>query len=231
MKHNLILLWPIGRWIGLSQLVSTTQAFALPWVLAIAGSLKLAGIYAACWTIVQVSSPIIEGLGNLLGPALARSANVKSLERMKYRARMATVVFSILMIGLVIIVALFGRQILHFLYGESFTDSYQVLLLLTLSAAAINVGIPASKELTQLGKASWNFILSGVSLLITLAVSAVCLKLYGSSGAAWGLLTGGVVSTVARWIVLDRRYRSLSANHDDAAFGSGGHATIQGVAQ
>jgi O-antigen/teichoic acid export membrane protein len=231
MKQNLVLLWPIGRWIGLSQLVATTEAFALPWVMAIAGSLKLAGVYAACWTIVQVASPVIEGLGNLLSPALARSANGKSLDAMKYQARMATLVFSLMMIGLVLIVAILGRQLLVIFYGDLFSDAYLVLLLLTLSAAANNIGVPSSKALTQLGKAKWIFVLSSVSLLITLTVAIVCLKLFGSSGAAWGLLLSAVVSTITIWILLDRSYRSLSAKHEDPSLVTDGAVTTEGVAR
>jgi O-antigen/teichoic acid export membrane protein len=199
--------------------------------MAIAGSLKLAGVYAACWTIVQVASPVIEGLGNLLSPALARSANGKSLDAMKYQARMATLVFSLMMIGLVLIVAILGRQLLVIFYGDLFSDAYLVLLLLTLSAAANNIGVPSSKALTQLGKAKWIFVLSSVSLLITLTVAIVCLKLFGSSGAAWGLLLSAVVSTITIWILLDRSYRSLSAKHEDPSLVTDGAVTTEGVAR
>ena len=229
MKYNLMLLWPVGRWVGLSQLVATTEAFALPWVLAIAGSLKLAGIYAGCWTIVQIASPVIEGLGNLLSPALAKSAKGKSIEGLKYQVRLATAFFAVMMTGLVIMVALLGHQFLEFFYGDSFSDAYLVLLLLTLSSAANNVGVPASKAITQLGKANWIFAITTASLLSTLTVATVCLKLFGSSGAAWGLTVSAVASTIVQWILLDRKYRSL-ASKQNIGIEPAGNATVEGVA-
>lgn len=228
LREDIALLWPIGRWVGLSQLVSTAQAFSLPWVMAVAGSLKLAGIYAACWSIVQVASPVIEGLGNLLGPALARSANAKSLDGLKQRSAMATVVFSALMTGLVVVVAIFGRQILQGLYGASFAGAYPILLLSTLASAVLNVGIPASKALTQIGKANWNFSVAGVSLLITLAMAAVALSLIGQNGAAWGLLAGAVVSTIVRWVLFHWRFQQLASGHEESGIGSIGHLSAEG---
>ena len=214
-RNNLAMLWPIGRWVGLSQMVSTAQAFALPWVLAIAGSMKLAGLYAACWTIVQVTSPVIEGLGNLLSPALARSAREESLDALKHRALMATTVFFLLMISLVISISIFGRHVLTLFYGESYVDGYHVLVLLTLAATVLNIEVPATKALTQLGKANWNFVVASISLVTTISVAAVSLSLFGSNGAAWGLLIGAILSAAIRWFLFHRRCQQLTSIQDE----------------
>lgn len=209
--ENFAHIWPIGRWVGMSQMISTTQAFVLPWILAVVHSIELAGAYGACWTVVQIASPAIEGLGNLLSPALARSASQGAWKSLLYRVRVATCVFGLMMAGLLSFVLLLGGQALMWIYGAGYAQHYGVLVLLTLAAAAINLGIPASKALTQLGRAETNFWITLMSLCLTVGAAGTLLYLLGEHGAALGLIVGAACATVFRWIQL-RNSHPLTMN-------------------
>lgn len=204
-------LWPIGRWIAMSQLLSTMQSFILPWVMACAHSTALAGVYAACWSIVQVMSPVIEGLGNMLGPIMARSIGAPTLNTLRQRVVLATIVFAILMLILLAAIALLGSELLTRLYGSEFREYYWVLLALALASTVTNVGIPTAKALTQLRCERWNFGVALVSFAMTLIFAVILLKVSGTTGAAWGLIVGSVVSTGSRWAILNRKLRLRSS--------------------
>lgn len=203
-RIDILKLWPVGRWVGLSQMISTAQAFVMPWVMAVAHSIELAGIYAACWTIVQVASPAIEGLGNLVSPALASSAAKRSWSVLRTRVQIATLVFGSLMAAMTVAVILLGRPALELFYGVEYGRYLSVLVLLTIAATIINLGIPASKALTQLGLARVNFWITLAGLMTCVPLAFLLLRVLGSTGAAWGLVGGGALSTVARWVVFLR---------------------------
>ena len=192
-------LWPIGRWVSLSAVVATTQAFVMPWVMAAAATIQLAGVYAACWTIVQMVSPLIEGLGNLIGPSLADQAERKSWSGLRRSVMGNTVLFGVIMTLLLIGLWCFGRPILLALYGDDFAGFTGVLLVLALAATANNLGIPVLKALVQLGHAKMNFLISIVSLSVSLSLSWWLLRAVGPSGAAWGLVVGNAGGTAVRW--------------------------------
>lgn len=206
---DLFRLWPVGRWVGMSQLLSTAQAFVMPWIMAIAHSLELAGIYAACWTIVQIASPAVEGLGNLLGPALARSAAEQAWRDFGRQVRVTALVFGVLMGGMTLAVTLAGSGVLSLLYGEPYAEYYPVLLLLMLAASVISLGIPASKALTQFGHAAANFWITLAGLTVSSVLALTFLLAVGVTGAAWGLIVGGCVTTVTRWALFRRHELSV----------------------
>lgn len=219
------LLWPIGRWVGFSQVISTSQSYIMPWILAVWHSMELAGVYAACWTLVQVVSPVVEGLGNVLGPALARSASHAQWREFRSRVRVATTVYITAMLLLLLAVMLVGHLAMTALYGSGYSQYYILLLLLTLSTAITTAHLPISKALTQLGYAATISKISIKALGVILISSVICLKFFGESGAAYGLLIGSVYSTLAKSLVYRRAIRTVSKRGEDGRV----HATLNNI--
>lgn len=202
LKENLALVWPTGRWIGLTQVISTMQAYAMPWVLAIFHSIELAGVYAACWTMVQVVSPAIEGVCNLLEPALASAS--KQSDRGEFNRVMTrvTLLFAVLMATLIVGAVVLGDQLLGLAYGDEFSSYQTILILLTIAAAIGNTSIPANKALIQRGWALSNAWVAAGALLISVVTAGVCLRWIGPEGAAWGLVAGCTFGFIVRWTLL-----------------------------
>lgn len=205
VRENMALLIPIGRWVSIAQVVSTAQAFVMPWILAIGHSLELAGVYAACWTLVQVVAPAIEGLGNVLEPAFARSAAKKDWRQLLGRVRTASLVYGVVMAGLVVGAFFGGSFFLRSFYGTEYSGYVSVLLTLTLAAAISNLSIPCSKALIQLRRPHWNVVVSVISMVVVCGVSFLLLAKLGPTGAAWGLVIGAGFASASRWGLLMRR--------------------------
>ena len=205
-------LWPIGRWVSLTGLVVTAQSFLLPWVMAFAGSVRLAGIYAACWTLVQVVSPMIEGIGNLVGPKLAGTAEDRSWPAMYRLVTRTTAVFAVIMASLMVGIVVLGRWALGVIYGEQYVSAFVVLLVLGLAATINNLGIPALKALVQLGHARANFWISAIGFACTLVSAVALLRWAGIAGAAWGLMIGNSIATGLRLWTFSRVDRNVPSS-------------------
>jgi O-antigen/teichoic acid export membrane protein len=204
LRNNVARLWPIGRWVSLTQVISTLQAFAIPWVMAFAHSIELAGVYAACWTMVGVISPAIEGICNLLEPALATAAGQHRPREFNGLLRFVTFIFGILMGGLVLLAYFGGEFALAWSYGESFVTYHGILVLLTLAAAIGNIAIPANKALIQLGYAYANSVTSAMTLVIAISLAVVGLQVIGVAGPALALVLGNAIGFLLRWWLLWR---------------------------
>lgn len=202
LKENLKLVWPTGRWIGLTQVISTMQAYAMPWVLAVFHSIELAGVYAACWTMVQVVSPAIEGVCNLLEPALASASNQSDRVAFNRVMTRVTLLFAILMAILIVGAIVLGDRLLGIAYGDEFASYQTILILLTVAAAIGNTSIPANKALIQRGWALANAGVAAGSLLISVVTACVCLRWIGPEGAAVGLVAGCMFGFIVRWTLL-----------------------------
>lgn len=211
IRTHFAALWPIGRWVSLTQVVVTTQAFVMPWVMAMAASIELAGIYAACWTIVQIVSPMIEGLGNLIGPKMAGSAERNSWDGIYRLMVRTTAVFAGIMLGLMVLLFAAGRLALDQLYGANYAEYFAVLVVLAIAATTNNLGIPVLKALIQLGHARVNFFISITGLGISLCSAAWLLGQVGTAGAAWGLVIGNTAATASRWVLIHRVNRDVAS--------------------
>lgn len=213
VRENLMRLWPIGRWVGLSQLVSTAQAFITPWVMAIAHSAELAGIYAACWSIVQVASPAIEGLGNVLSPSFAKNAHDQAWDDLNRNVRAAASLFASMMTALTIAVFFAGGFMLERLYGTDYSQHALILVVLSIAATVNNVGIPANKALVQLGHAKLCFYIGLVGFIVSTGMAFALLVMMGAIGAACGLVFGAAIASIARWVSLIRVEIAMQAEH------------------
>ena len=196
-------LWPIGRWVSLTSLVATLQTLSMPWIMAAMVDIRLAGIYAACWTLVQVVAPLIEGIGNLIGPRLAGSAQTRRWSELISVFRTNTLLFVAIMSTMMVTYAVVGRAALGFVYGDDYIRYFGVLMGLAAAATANNVGIPGLKALIQIGYERFNCFVSLIGYLIAV-VAAVLLLPLDPAGGAYGLLIGGAVATMVRWTTLSR---------------------------
>ena len=195
---DLALLWPVGRWVGVSQMLATAQAFLMPWIMALCHSIELAGIYAACWTLVQFVSPAIEAIGNVLNSALAFSVEQRNWAEMRSRVLTTSVIFAAIMGGVLILAVIFGHAALLKIYGTDFANHSQILIVLAISAAISSLGFPMAKLLIHLGYAAHNFGIVLVTLIASAIAALILLPSIGVSGAAWALVLGATVATLSR---------------------------------
>jgi O-antigen/teichoic acid export membrane protein len=197
-KKSLGVLWPTARWTSLGQVISTIQAFIPPWIMASLYSIEMAGVYAACWTLVQVVSPIIEGFGNYLAPSLSKYAAEKNWHGFQREVFIANGLYAATTLSLIAGVYFFGRSALNQLYGPEYAEHFTVLSILSLSVGVNVLGIPASKALTQVGRAPLNVVIAATTLITTVVITVLLLRWFGPIEAAWGIFSGATFGTLAK---------------------------------
>lgn len=205
-------LWPNSRWIGLSHVLTTTQSFVVPWMLALWTSLETAGAYAACWMLVQVVSPVVEGVGSLLGPLFSREVAHGNLRGLRRQIWIASRNYIGLMLMVVTAVALVGDDMLRLCFGHEYQKYERILIVLVGASFFHTVGIPAGKALTQLDRAAWNFLITLVSLASLMPLTVWWLGADGVLGGARALAIVHFASSLSRWILLRVRLQSWAVS-------------------
>ena len=125
--------WGIGRWMLASQLTSTVGTYVGSWLLALLLSVKAAGLYAACASIVCLTNPILLGLSNVLIPRTARAFGRGGYDELRRVTRESLFLLTGLtgIAGVILIV--FGEMFLTLLYGTDFASGQLVITILTVA--------------------------------------------------------------------------------------------------
>jgi len=205
----------IGGWISVGQVLSTVQSFIVPWIVGVGYSIELAGIYAACWSLLQLVAPVNEGIGNLLGPTIAQHAAKQAWQPFIVSIRWAVAWFAAVMTALLLLAVMGGRLALQVFYGEEYASAHGILVILTISALLTTVGIPASKALIQLGGVRTNAAVMALGLATICLTSVPFLRIGGPVGAAWAMLVGAAVATLVRWVLYRIRMANVLSGQSD----------------
>jgi O-antigen/teichoic acid export membrane protein len=202
--------WTFGRWIVCGQFISAVHGFVLYWLLAVLLGATVTGVFAACMTIVTLSSPFILGMSNLLGPRTARAFTEGGRDELRRVVLKAALVLGACLAAFVGLVTLFGDDLMRLLYdGKEYGGHGLTISLLALGVLANSVSIPADYGLRTLERPALSFRASLAGLLVTLVASTLLALWWGMLGAALGALAGSIIGTLIRlisfWLVLRER--------------------------
>jgi O-antigen/teichoic acid export membrane protein len=188
-------IWPMGKWFGLDRVVLTVGTQGSILLLAnVLDARAIGGLRA----VQSVFTPL-----SLLGPAIvlpglpAVEHALRTSKRDAWRVAMRlTALITLVALGYVIVVGVWGNDILSALFGRSFL----LFRSLTLPIAVGQVFLAAGVGLVLLLQASRK----GSALLVSRAVGALLMlgsawtfaRTHGIVGAAWGLAMGSLVTVV-----------------------------------
>lgn len=208
--------WAFGRWIFAGQIVSVAHSYAMHWMLAIWLSKRETGLYSACTTVVYFSNPVIQGLGNVLGPRIARAYGASGPAGVRSVVIKAATSLAALMAVFCVAVFFFGDTLLHFLYGAGFASERFTLFTLALYMMTVATSVAFANGLWALERPDVNFRVNIVGLVVTLSTAAMILKQWGTQGAALSLLAGNLASTTAAGVTFFYCARSASPRREAA---------------
>ena len=167
--------WPLARWVFFSGLLWTLGMHTYPWLVGGLRGEAAAGAWAACFGIGALANPLMMGVQNLVGPAVAHE-HAKDAGPAAFRrfVMLATVGFALAMVPFVAAAAVFGEVFLK-LYGEGKYAGYgPVVALLAASTVAHALGFPSSRALMATGRARQDTMANVVVLIVLL------------TGGVWG---------------------------------------------
>ena len=202
--------WHSGRWQLVSQLVLATRVHAQLWLVALMTDLMSTGIYAACETLVRLSTPLPIAVANVLFPTTASAFAQGDVLKVRRLVRRSAALLSAAAVPLCVAFVLFGAVLLTMLYGEAFTGQETVLSLLMLSAITDAIDTAASNGLFAIGRPNVHFYAALAGTLIMLALSVELIPRWGLVGAAQGRLVGRCVTSSVQWVAFFRLSSRLS---------------------
>jgi O-antigen/teichoic acid export membrane protein len=192
--------WELGKWFLWAQLGVQIQGYATPWLALVLGGAAVAGIFAACASIVAFTNPVIFGFCNVLTPKFVRIIENNGIVALRKRAISDALVLGGILSAFCLIIFLFGADLMRLLYrDEVYAGHSDVLGLLALAAVVAAVGIPASLALAAAGRArpvaAVMLLSAGVNTLLVIFL----LPKWGLLGAAYAVLIGETVGAIGRW--------------------------------
>jgi O-antigen/teichoic acid export membrane protein len=204
--------WALGKWLLAGQVMVQVQGNIASWLaLAVAGA-AVAGVFAACMSVVAFANPVLAGLGNSFMPrsVLAwKSGGGPGLWREAVR-NAALIAAAMTPFSLAVLIA--GERVMQVLYpGVEYAGRSHTLTVLALATFAGAAGWPASIALATMERPRAIVAVSTVGAAVAVIFVWVLMTQWGLTGAAYGLLVGNVTGAVGSWaafsLLLRRRAR------------------------
>ena len=193
--------WRFGRWALATHLAGTSTPYVMPWVLFAMKGEAETGLLASCSVIVGIANILLSGLGDFLTPRATLAYSTGGIQSLRKILR-SMLGLSVLAIGSVCVVAaLFGNQIISFLYDGKFPDTGDMVALLTLSVLANAFSNVAGNGLWALDKPRLNFVADMVTLTVAIATAPILIGPYGATGAALSTLSACSVGAICRQLI------------------------------
>ena len=191
--------WQLGKWLLAAQAAIQAQAYATPWVTLVLGGASMAGVYAACASIVGCANPLLYGLFNVLIPQSSRAFHEGGVTALRQKAMHSTLRLSVVMGVFCLALALFGGWLMSLLFPPEYRNHGEIIVILALAAWAGALGAPASIALAAAERAGAVALVVGATALINLGLIVMLLPWGGLLGAAIATLAAELVGSLARW--------------------------------
>lgn len=193
--------WNLGKWLLVGRVTVQVQGYIIYWIaMAMAGAVAT-GVLAASMSVVNIASPLILALGNVMVPrsVLAwRNAGGQGLWREAIRN---TVCFAAVIAPFCIFLLFGGEAIMRVLYpGGEYEGSGVIVAVLAFATFATALGGPASFGLATMERPRAIVIVGVIGAMLSVVLVALSMMTWGLLGAAFGLLAGNIVGTTGRWI-------------------------------
>lgn len=187
-----------GRWVLASSLVWVTGSALFPVLIAaLTGSEASAGAFAACYTIAGLANPILMGLQNWAGPAIARWGVDLDAHAFARRVFVAAALFAVALAPFALLLFLFGDEVLR-VFGKGYAGMAATAGLVATSMLFNAVSFVVSRGLFSQGRASADFWANALPLALALPPGLWLIARYGALGAAVTLALVQLVGACAR---------------------------------
>lgn len=214
--------WNLGKWLFASQITLSVQNYAAHWLLAFLIGTAATGIYAACLSVVSLSTPVITGLTNLLLPRAAVALHNEGGLSLRRQMVRDSLLLGAIMGAFCLAIVCVGDDLISLFYHEKAYRGHQatmVVLAFGLFVAAISR--PASGALASMERPQAIFWTGLAGTSLTFVGTWYLMSKCGILGGAYGLLAGNMTGSAGRWIAFLVLVRQFNSGEGPSAAGSG----------
>jgi O-antigen/teichoic acid export membrane protein len=195
--------WSLGKWLLAGRITAQVQGYAILWLsVAIAGP-AIAGVYAACMSVVGFANPLIMGLTNIFLPKSVLAWRHGGGRGLWHEAIWNMALMAAAMTAFSLAVFFAGESVMRILYhGKEFAGLGQTLMVLALATSVGPLGTTAAIALATMQRARAILLATTLEAILTVVLVAILMTKWGLLGAAYGILTAVTIGTISQWIVL-----------------------------
>ncbi|PHS17457.1 MAG: hypothetical protein COA78_03160 [Blastopirellula sp.] len=189
--------WNFGRWICASQLTDVLQFYSLHWLITIFVGVSATGLYSAYASVLMVFNPFVIAMSGILLPRAAQVHHQGGVSELRRIITKGTVLLILIVFSLSIPIALFGDELIQYLFEIS-AGSKRGLLLFILLAIVLSgtISVAAESGLCVLERPKVNFLSAISGLVVSLIGSSLLGYWWGIEGVAFGALIGVSVTSI-----------------------------------
>jgi O-antigen/teichoic acid export membrane protein len=176
----------------------------MPWIVTAVRGEAVAGVLAACVSLVGVASMFMTGVATYLTPKAARAYASGGVGELRHVLRMANLTYAVALGAFTLFVFATGDFLLVSVFGDKYAGYGAVMGILALSMTAISMGLTASTGIWAIDRPAANLPADVCSLVVTLTIVFFLVGPLGIYGAALADLGGNVSSSLVRYATLRR---------------------------
>jgi O-antigen/teichoic acid export membrane protein len=197
--------WNLGKWLLANQLILVVQRQITYWMLIGIAGTTATGIFAACMSIGDLASPLMQGLSNSLWAKAALALKEGGGGALRREAFHETLLLGAPLIVFCATILVAGEYLMQLLCpGQDYGGRGDIVTVLALAQLSFAIGIPPYNALSITEHTSVNFWIGLVGTALTMVLVWALVVEWGVLGAAYGILAGNTGRSVVRWAVFWR---------------------------
>ena len=193
--------WKYSRWVFVTALVFQLTGQAYYWLAAAFLSMKDVGELRAMYNLVTPVDQIFAAMILLILPMMSRRFASRRMTGLISLWRRYCLFTFLVTSGYAVFMNLFGRELLHLLYGGKFDDLTSFLGIMVLLPVVMGVGNTVNAALKASEKPQAVFAAYITSGAATFVLGLPLILHFGIRGALYGMLLSGAIYTTTLCIV------------------------------
>ena len=196
LKHNM----STGWWIFASGLLWSFSTYLYPWLLAGFHGPASAGVWAACFGVVNLYNPIFMGMQNFLGPESPTAMPKEDSDAFSRFSFQSAKIIGIAVLPFCVALFFLGGRLVTALYGDKYAGSGLIVSVLGLNLLISVLAFVPSCTIITMGRADVDFKINVLMLIGMFSYGLWLVKSYGTLGAAMGLLIANSGCLIFRYV-------------------------------
>lgn len=180
--------WYFGKWLFASGLLQVASVGLYPWIIISLRGASEAGIWAAAVGVVALSNPVMLALFNEAAPRISHDFATGGAAVLRQSASRTASICGLATVPFLLAFLVFGQELVTLIYGVKYAAAISALRWLALNAMVDACAFALPHGLFNLGRPKWDFLGNAVSLSVLILLGLWFTWVYGSVGAALGVL-------------------------------------------
>jgi O-antigen/teichoic acid export membrane protein len=194
-KSNMV----IGRWIFATQMSEMARIQALPWLLAGILDTAAAGLYAACYAISSLASPVLIAVSNIVVPQIVHEEHEGGVRAVRRFVAQTTAWLTFALAAYSAVLCATSAFVVQWVYGADYSNTAHTLIVLSIAQVLLASNLAPARALMVFKRADLAFWSQLASLAPTAILGVALIPWLGPVGAAYALLAGAAVKVVATY--------------------------------